>query len=211
MKRLAGLLVISGLLGACAAPGPMAPPDERLTAFEARNAMLAEWETWRFTGRLGVDAGPEGGSGRLDWSQAPDLQTLRFRGALGQGAWRLSVTPTGATLELGDGTSRQDRDVDRLVQRETGWRLPLGSLAWWVRGAPDPDAPPPRVLELDDDGALAALVQGGWRIEFRRHDTVEGWRLPTRLEASRDEVTVKLAISRWAVPATDVAEAEGDD
>ncbi len=196
MKRWAPILVLV-LLGGCAAPPVVRPPDDRLRAYQDRRALLESWTAWGFTGRLGVDAGEDGGSGRLDWDDAGDLTTLRFRGALGQGAWRMSIEPGEARLERADGSVRRADDVEGLVFDETGWNLPVTALDWWVRGLAWADGPEAEELVLNDDGTPAVLRQVGWRVEFTRFTAQDGTLLPSRLEAARDDVIVKLAVSRW--------------
>ncbi len=185
------------MLTACVAPPPVRDDALRQSAYEARAERLAAWADWSLTGRLGVDAGDEGGSGRLDWAESPGHTRLDFRGALGQGAWRLDVTPGEARLRRADGSEVSAGNVEQLVWRETGWNLPVTALSWWVRGVAWPLGATPATLELNDDGTPARMEQLGWRIDFTRYDPVNGLRLPVRLEAVREEVTVKLAISRW--------------
>ncbi len=167
MKRLAGLLVL--LLAGCAAPQPRTPdltaPD---AAYRERAALLGSLSDWSFTGRLGLRQGDEGGSGRLDWMQRSATSELRFRGALGAGAWRLQAGPREARLILADGTERVGVDVVALVHETTGWRLPVDALAWWVRGLTAPQEIPAQALELSDDGLPQSFQQAGWRLSRRR-------------------------------------------
>jgi len=198
LRRTALLLPLVLLVAACAAPAPRSVPvDERRAAYDERADTLAAWDRWTLTGRLGVDAGEDGGSGRLDWDNEGAQRSLRFRGALGQGAWRLDIAPGDVRLQRANGSVTRATSVEELVLRETGWRLPVESLAWWVRGLATPDGPAPELLELNLDGTPALLDQRGWRVAYTRYENRQGVQLPTRLEAVRDEVRVKLAISRW--------------
>ncbi len=196
-----GCLASAALLAACAGPKPAPDEDRAQLAYEARADHLSQWRSWSLTGRLGVTLGDDGGSGRLDWRQAENATELRFRGALGQGAWRLEARPDYARLERADGGSREAAGVEELVLAETGWQLPVTQLVWWVRGMAWPGGDAAPQLALNDDGTPRVLEQAGWRVEFDRYETGPGDRvLPTRLEALRGEVRVKLAISRWAAP-----------
>lgn len=199
MNRRAPLFLLPGLalLVACAAPAPAPDRSDSRLAYESREAIIRSWATWGLTGRLGVDGGDEGGSGRLDWSDSGNDATLRFRGALGQGAWRLDITPDEARLQRSDGSVVTARDVDRLVRQETGWELPVTALAWWVRGLAAPGAPGPERMDLNDDGTIAQLEQRDWAITYLRYDEGTGQALPTRLEAVQGDIVVKLAVSRW--------------
>ena len=128
------LLLALALLSACASQPPQPEPTDREQRHAERMERLLAWPGWSLTGRLGVNRGDEGGSGRLDWTYRADRSRLDFRGTLGQGAWRLDVTPEFARLELKDGTVREAPRVEDLVFDQTGWEAPVTALSWWVRG-----------------------------------------------------------------------------
>lgn len=215
MHRCVPLLVLAGLLGACATRPPETSTLAPEVAYSEREAALDAWPGWSLTGRLGVSQGDEGGSGRLDWSQAGNESRLAFRGTLGQGAWRLEVSPDVARLELKDGTVREARRVEDLVFDQTGWVAPVTALAWWVRGLAWPGGPAPEARELNEDGTLANLVQDGWTVAWTRYqDGPEEQRLPSRLQLSRADISIRLAISRWVrrePPAPEQLSAESAD
>lgn len=144
----------------------------------------------------------------MDWTVREDSASLAFRGTLGQGAWRLAVTPDFARLELKDGTVREAPRVEDLVLDQTGWEAPVTALAWWVRGLAWPDGPEPVGRRYNADGTLATLDQAGWNIVWTRYtDRIASQRLPDRMELSREDVRIKLAISRWSLiqPSSDAA------
>jgi outer membrane lipoprotein LolB len=202
------LLLCLVLLSACATRPPESGVADRERLHEDRAARLLAWPGWSLTGRLGIQRGDEGGSGRLDWIVRGDRSRLDFRGTLGQGAWRLEVSPEVARLELKDGTVREARRVEDLVFDQTGWEAPVTALGWWVRGLAWPGGPAPARRELNPDGTLATLEQAGWRVDWTRYTTgADGQLLPSRLQLTRSDVSIKLAVSRWArSPMNSVAE-----
>lgn len=185
------------VLAACAAREPVREAAEAELEYDRRAEALDEWTAWGLTGRLSIDDGADGGSGRLDWTVRESTSQLHFRGALGQGAWQLELDDAGATLRKADGTVVEEPSVRELVMRETGWQVPVEALQWWIRGLAQPGSE--AILEYDPRGAgrLLALEQRGWRIEYGAYGEYAPHWLPTRLEATRDEHRVKLAISRW--------------
>ena len=201
--RRAGFLPALCLAACATSPGPGDPVTadqrERLAraAYVERQDAIATWEAWGFSGRLSMDDGEDGGSGRLDWAVRGGVSTLEFRGALGQGAWKLVLDPDGATLSKADGSVLADPSVGDLVRRETGWRVPVDALGWWVRGLAEPGHP--AQFEFGDAGTqpLVALSQLGWHIRYDRYREDDELLMPSRLEATRDNGRVKLAISRW--------------
>ncbi len=190
------LPVCALLLAACSARQVQQPPSgPQELAYQARSAGLVTLEDWEFTGRLAVDDGTDGGSGRLLWQTEGPASELDFRGALGRGAWNLAMAPGEAVLKKSDGSTARAPDVDRLVLLETGWHLPVGALQWWVRGLRAPG--PFDDLFMDDGGRVQRFRQEGWTIEYRRYRDVSGIAMPHRMEAVSGSYRVKLAVSRW--------------
>jgi len=80
-----------------------------------------------------------------------------------------------------------------------GWPIPVDALQWWVRGLVAPGLVDER--RLDAQGRLISLHQFGWRIDFDRYDLVDDMLLPVRLDATRENYRVKLAIRSWRIGA----------
>jgi outer membrane lipoprotein LolB len=199
--RSAAVLLLPFLLSACStAPLRQGTPEAAYLERSARVQALGEWE---FNGRLSMDDGIEGGSGQLHWRAGKSSLQLDFRGALGRGAWRLGVEPGEALLERADGTSTRATSVDRLIQDEIGWHIPVNSLRWWVLGVAGPGGHD--LLELDESGRVRRLLQQGWTIEFDRYQPVGGLDMPRRMEAVSGPYRVKLAVRRWVLGAGDEA------
>ncbi len=192
-----GLLASILILGACAAPGPVRDMSAPEQAYAKRLDRLQGEQTWGFTGRLGLDDGEDGGSGRLDWRNNPDSAILDFRGSLGQGAWQLEAGPAQARLKRSDGSVAVAQQVDLLAYQELGWVLPVSALSWWVRGMAWPGNEGPDSLQLNPDGTPAVIEQLGWQVTYSRYMDHAGEQLPSRLLARQGDTQVKLAVSRW--------------
>jgi outer membrane lipoprotein LolB len=192
------LAALSSLTGCVTTPPVTGPVDERHLE---RAAALAEIQRWSLEGRLAVSDGEDGGSGTLVWQQAPEWTRMVFHGALGRGAWRLSVDPGAAKLELADGRNYRAESVDALVQRELGWRIPVSDLSFWVRGLEAPG--PVEGRRLDADGNLVELSQRGWLVEYGRYRDTGGISLPSKMTARRADRSVKLAVRKWSLGAVD--------
>ncbi len=200
LKRFATLVLLS-TLAACTAV-PQRPADQNgLTAFQARNGQLGGIASWGLAGKISLDDGDEGGSGKLQWDVEPDLSELDFHGALGRGAWHLRVGPDLARLQLADGTVETAPGVGELIRDQIGWPVPLDALQWWVRGLAAPG--PVENRTLDAQGLLISLRQFGWNVEYNRYGMFDGVQMPVRFDAKRDNYRVKLAISRWRMGADD--------
>ena len=164
-------------------------------AYQARTAKLASIDTWGFVGKLSVDDGRQGGSGRLQWDVQSKSSELDFHGAMGRGAWHLQISPEGAILREADGAEQAAEGVNALILDRMGWPIPVDALQWWVRGLAAPG--PVENVVLTPEGLLLGLEQFGWSVDFNRYDSAAGVAMPVRLDARQGSYRVKLAIGRW--------------
>jgi outer membrane lipoprotein LolB len=195
LARIAWLILILLFVNACTGVAVKEPVAGNEAAHQKRAEMLGRVSNWGLVGKISLDDGDRGGSGKLRWNVESESSTLDFHGAMGRGAWHLQTGPDGALLKEADGTQQAALSVDDLVRQRIGWPVPVDALQWWVRGLVAPG-----VVENEEVGAeglLQGLEQFGWQVEFSRYRVVEGIPLPRRLNAVRGDYRVKLAIGRW--------------
>jgi len=177
---------------------------ERARLYQAKADQLLPVNGWGLQGRLAVSDKDDGGSGNFRWSTDASDSHMDFHGALGRGAWTLEANQKGAEITLADGAVHRAESVEQLVQRVVGWKIPVESLAWWVRGLAEPG--PFKQRDIDDAGNISNLVQNGWAIVYDRYRVFDGLSLPTRMTARKAEWKVKLAVKSWTLDdADDVA------
>lgn len=189
------------LLSGCKTAPVTKPGTGNQVAYDHRAENIASVSSWNLVGRISLDDGEEGGSGRLQWVVKDDHSAIDFHGAMGRGAWHLEIDPDGAVLRLADGHEYFADGVDALVEQQIGWPIPVKALQWWVRGLAAPGAID--VQQMDADGLLIGLSQFGWQIDFNRYEPEPGVAMPVRLDARQNNYRVKLAISRWHLPVND--------
>lgn len=187
-------------LNACTGVAVKEPDTIDRAVYEERSGKLTAIAHWGLTGKISLDDGDQGGSGKLQWDVSADQSEMGFRGAMGRGAWNLKMGPEGASLKLADGTEQTAADVSELIWEHVGWPVPLDALQWWARGLAAPGGSENE--QLGAGGLLTSLRQFGWDVKFSRYDSVAGIELPVRLKATRDNYRVKLAISRWRMDAS---------
>ena len=128
------------MLGACMGVPVKESDSGGKAAYDIRAQKLAAVSHWGFVGKISLDDGDQGGSGRLRWAVRQDHSELDFHGAMGRGAWNLTIDPGKAVLREANGTEQTSADVNQIVQDRVGWRLPVDALQWWVRGLAAPGA-----------------------------------------------------------------------
>lgn len=186
------------VLGACSGVSVKPQYKANINAYQHRAEQLASVGAWGLTGKISLDDGDQGGSGRLNWVNGPDTAELDFHAALGRGAWNLKIDPGHAVLTEANGETLSAHSVNTLIQQRMGWPVPVEALQWWVRGLTAPG-----VIEkqtIDSEGLLVSLEQFGWTVDFSRYDLSSGIAMPNRLNATMNDYRVKLAVSRWQIP-----------
>jgi outer membrane lipoprotein LolB len=189
------LLVPLLVLSACTTVSVKEPVTADHAAYQVRADMLGGISEWSLSGKISLDDGNQGGSGKLQWLVHSENSEIDFHGALGRGAWHLKISPGKAILKESNGSEETAAGVNALIQNKMGWPIPVEALQWWVRGVAAPGLIDE--MQIDAEGLLISLSQFGWRVNFSRYDSNAGVVLPVRLDARLDDYRVKLAISRW--------------
>ncbi len=193
------LILLFLILNACTGVSVKESGPGGEDAYRNRVKALGEVGEWGFAARISLDDGEQGGSGSLQWDVDPETSRLGFHGAMGRGAWQLQLDSEGAVLRQANGEIQTAADVDGLILDRIGWPIPVDALQWWVRGLAAPTFVDDR--KIDFEGRLISLDQLGWKVMFDRYNSVDGVELPIRLNATREQYRVKLAISRWRLEA----------
>ena len=167
--------LVALLLGACAEFPPQ--PEIALTLGPPLQRFSAE-------GRISLRQGERRDHLRFRWQHTPESDVVLLMSPLGQGLAELTRDASGARLMQPNQTVIVADTLPQLAQRVFGAPLPLEAMADWMRGARP---------------ALSGEVDG-WRMvisdtsEFRRS------RLLRVIEASREDVELKLIVDDWDVP-----------
>ncbi|HET8700911.1 MAG TPA: lipoprotein insertase outer membrane protein LolB [Nitrococcus sp.] len=191
---LIGLLALAG----CAIQPPVTEQG-RLAAFAIRQARISKLSNWTLEGRAAIRTARDSGSVTVHWRQQGAHYSIGLIAPLGAGSVRLIGDTQRVWLQTSRGESAVAGSARDLLNRYTGYDLPVASLHYWLRGILAPG--PVQVQELDPKGRLAFLMQQGWRIRFREYERFSGVELPTALDLQRDQVEVRLVIWHWGFSA----------
>jgi len=199
LVALLGALLI--LLAGCAPrpPAPSLSQSQQLLAWQQHSQQLAELSHWRFNGRIAIFNGNDRQAGRLSWQQRADHSQITISSVFGTTLLRVNYRPTHTEVIDEQGQRYDGADGEALILRLTGWRLPLGYMADWVKGLPAGAD-----YELDGSGWLAQLSaqppagsnQPGWEIHY---DSLRpaAPRLPEAMTIESGQLRIKLAINQW--------------
>lgn len=193
------LIVFSliALLAGCTGLGPRESVQGQGNAaqWNQHKQQLSHLDGWQISGKVGIRAPKDSGSGTLFWLQRQDYYDIRLSGPLGRGAARLTGRPGQVALEVANQGRYEAPDPETLLQDQLGWKLPVSHLVWWVRGLPAPDSK--SRLTLDGDSRLANLDQDGWQVEYLSYSEQNGFWLPERIKLHGRDLDVTLVIKDW--------------
>lgn len=188
------LFFLTLVLSACATQAPLRPPPGS-AAWETHKATVSGLQRWQARGRIAVRTDEEGWSAGFDWKQVGMDYRIRLRGPFGQGAMELDGSEHGVWLKRAGQPAVFSNSPEVLLEQQSGWRLPVSGLDYWLRGLPDREGE--ASTQQDTEGRLASLQQHGWQVDYRNYRRYGDYSLPTRLYLQRGEVHVKLLIDEW--------------
>ncbi len=190
----AGLLLVALCLVAGCATRPTftLPPME---SWEARQRVLGGLADWRARGRIGIVAGSQAESGSLDWQQEERRARVSIRGPLGAGGLLLEGDGESLRLTGSDGEAVLLTRPEEELRELYGWTIPVASLAYWMRGVPDPSRPAD--YAVDPGGMLERLTQAGWDITYAEYRPVAGALLPYRVKARSGDIRLTIVLKDW--------------
>ncbi|MCP1727360.1 outer membrane lipoprotein LolB [Natronospira proteinivora] len=196
-RVLSGLFVLL-LLAGCArmAPVPEGPPDE--AAWQEHQRALLALQAWSLDGRVALRSEDDGWTASLRWSQWTDYMDFRLRGTFGIGTTRIRGSEEGMIIENSRGDVWETAHPEVELERQTGWRVPLGMLRWWMVGMPAPQGPTAD-KEIDALGRLVQLEQLGWEIHYEDYGDVGELMLPHRITVENESVRLRIRVRDWTV------------
>ena len=193
------LILVSGLLAACAGKPPLPVGDtEKLARWQMHRDQLEQIQGWQVKGRIGLKAGPDAFSASLDWRRdsADDFRFLLY-GTLGKTYARIVAGTEGFVLTLPDDRVITDTDPERLLLRGLGWRLPVTAMQDWLKGLPTGVTLTPD--QIDDAGHVTGFRTGAWTITYEDYRSFDGLALPGKIRITHPDIQLRLAIRVWQI------------
>jgi len=133
--------------------------------------------------------------GSFRWTEQANNYRLTLSGPLGINHFLIYGNPHHVTLQSAQTGKITDNNLERLMQTQLGWSLPLHDASYWVRGLPAPNVT--YYAHYDQQHHIIDLWQAGWHIHLSRYRLTNGFDLPYRITLSQNTLTAKVAIKRW--------------
>ena len=173
-------------------------PSAQTATTENKKAMSATKVTaWEISGAMAARNKQKGWSASLDWTQQGMNQyNIRLIGPVGGGT--VLIAKQGGTVTFTDGPKKvSSHNADELLAKETGIRLPVNNLYYWVRGLQAPGAV--QSSHSDANHNLTSLSQSGYTIDYANYKTINNVNLPGKIRLQGHGVLIKLVIKHWNI------------
>jgi len=204
---LLSLITSLMLLSACSRSQvvkPVSKPTVQTSSKEAswkmRQQALARKPAWKLFSKIALRYRADHWNFGLNWMQkALNNYQMQIKNPLtGAIIAKLDKTPQGVSLLSGDGKVYRDTDEERLLQRQSGVKLPLKGMQYWARGLVSPQYKLDKLL-LDVQGRPKTIYQAGWKINYLRYLNNRFDAMPTKVVITRDKdnVYLKMIAKSW--------------
>lgn len=176
-------------------PYPSAPPAESTTQVPATE--VSHLTSWDMSGAIAARNQRKSWTATLNWlQQGAENYQIRLMGPLGGGTVMIEKHHGIITFRDGPKTI-SSKDADKLLYTQTGVRLPVSHLYYWVRGIPAPEKAEP-AHAVGYQGA-SQFNQDGYNIMYLQYMKVRDLILPSKIKLEGHGVFIKLVIKRWKV------------
>ena len=186
--RAITLLLMAGVLVSCASLSIKSP-----SLFQLQNReYLYKKKTWSFTGRVAMSNEKESLSLSIDWKHRKEQDFIELTGPFGQGRTILELTDDEVIIDDGEKRLNFVGNVDDLVARQVGVKIPISALKYWVIGLAKP--------ENDFVDEEYGFTQFEWRVQYQQMQFFEGDELPKKIKIENVEQgneKLKLIIDHW--------------
>lgn len=186
----------SCLLMACA---PIKKPDimplnQPETITQVPVTQTSSLTSWDLSGAIAARNKQKSWTASLNWlQQGPNSYQIRLMGPLGGGT--VMIEKHNGIITFRDGPKTiSSTDADKLLFTQTGVRLPVSHLYYWVRGVPAPGQ-----THADSRHQVSQFNQDGYNIMYSQYMKVRELVLPSKIKLEGHGVVIKLVIKRWKI------------
>lgn len=192
-KSIFSCIALSGLLflGGCETLSPATD----LSPITVDNA--AQAKAWELQGKLAIRTPQDKLSANLYWRHSEERDELTLTTMLGTTVLTLDATPNSAHLHV-DGKDFRNSNAQALLERVSGWSIPINDLPLWITGQVGAFD---RVLAVDSNGKTKQIQNSQtlppWDVTFLSWQSQSGAEVPYQLKLERGDLQLKLQLNQW--------------
>lgn len=182
-------LSLFSLFFLCACSSVKPPPDVVTATPTAKEIKkIQDIKAFTIKGVMAVRDINDGFSANFYWTQnSPSSFSVKLFGPMGAGNTYIKRQGNTITVKTTKETFTSNKP-DELIQRATGYPLPIGKLYFWLRG-----------LSTNNAEFNPSLNEGGWQILIKRTQNVHELTLPELLSIKNGALSIKVKINAWTI------------
>ncbi len=187
------------ILTACATTTPVDnTPRKSSPTWEQQASSRASINHWDLKGLIAVRTQKDAVSATWQWREESNRHySIHLFGPLGSNSFQLTGDPAQVLLQTSDGKQFNAPSPEILLEQQVGWRLPVSSLYYWIRGLPVPTLSAKK--QFNANNQLALLAQDGWIIQYLDYNTVNQLDMPSKIVLTHPDITIKIVIKQWQI------------
>lgn len=188
-------ILLLAVFAGCVSQGVQQLP--LLTDWPMRQRVMASLNEWSLRGRIGIRTPDDASSGSLSWQQDRREFDAQIDGPLGIGGVQLAGNPDAVTLSGSKIETTTVKDPANELFRQTGLRVPIDGLRYWLLGIPVPEMP--ANVTLGANGLPDAIDQAGWKITYKEYRRWTLNDLPRRIIAEYGDTRLTIVVRDWDI------------
>ena len=192
MPRLAIILALVALLGACVTPPVKTTEQQNQT----RSEYLLQRMTWTAQMSLLAMTPQEKLKARLQWQHSPAQYSIKLRDFIGRTVAIVEGDAHKVTAKTSKGQQYEHIDADHLLAELTGLNLPINGLKYWLQALADPNHQVDRLV-MNEQGLPKIIQQAGWTIHYSAYQEIGLVAMASYITLDHDDIHLQLKISQW--------------
>jgi outer membrane lipoprotein LolB len=168
--------------------------------WKKRQSYLAGKSSWNLQSKISLRVKDENLIFGLNWQQKPaNYYVMQVSNPLtGALVAKLTRDASGVALLSDNGRTYRDADEERLLQTQSGLKIPVKGMQYWIRGITSPLYKVDQLI-LDNAGRPQTIYQAGWKVSYSNYSNNGFNAVPQKifLTRSKDQVYLKVIAKQW--------------
>jgi outer membrane lipoprotein LolB len=154
-------------------------------------------QSWKIFGAIAAKNNKQSWTASLNWRQSgPNNYQIRLFGPLN--GKTVLIEHNKSIITYNDGRRKiSSNNADKLLQEQTGIRLPINNLYYWIRGLTAPGSI--QSAHYDAHQYLISFTQAGYKIKYTAYTETQGIILPSKILLQSNDILIKLIIKNWTI------------
>jgi outer membrane lipoprotein LolB len=202
MKKILLLILIITLSGCAQRNAPTTDDSAILTnqSWEEHRQQIVSMDNWSLSGKLAIFLETERQTANIYWQQEGNNYNIQLTTFIGTRVLQVIKNEQGIEIINSDDEVFTGQDANELIQQlSPGLDLPITALQQWIKG--NPDNAPFQLNETQQVGELIGIddSQNVWEVKLQDYNIFSGIALPEKVDLTRDNMRVKIAINQWNI------------